>query len=203
MTRSKTVILAVLSVFVSIIVYGSIYAAEKAPVQEVKLIKKTDRTEVQLSQQAERMEARNRILVKLTIEVRGNNTRQIQLDINKRMSAAITKARSNPAITVETGSYSVSRPYDARNEKEAARWRGSQTLSLTSDNFEAALNIAGELQNDGLVLSDMRFFVAPETLKAVQDELTTAALRTLREHMGSILSNRQIFLLTELRVETN
>jgi hypothetical protein len=59
------------------------------------------------------------------------------------------------------------------------------------------------LQNDGLVLSDMRFFVAPETLKAVQDELTTAALRTLREHMGSILSNRQIFLLTELRVETN
>lgn len=181
MIQSKAVVSAILSACVLIIVYGSVYAAEKAPTQEVKLIKKTDRTEVQLSQQAERMEARNRILVKLRIEVRGSNARQIQLDINKRMSAAIKKAGSNPAITVETGSYSVSRPYDAKNEKEADRWRGSQTLALTSDDFEAVLNLAGELQNDGLVLSDMRFFVAPETLKAVQDELTTAALRTLRE----------------------
>jgi uncharacterized protein len=181
MTRSRTIISAVLSACIFIIVHGSVYAAEKAPAQEVKLIKKTDRTEVQLSQQAERMEARNRISVKLTIEVRGNNARQIQLDINKRMSAAIKKAGSNPVITVETSSYSVSRPYDAKNEKDADRWRGSQALSLTSDDFEAVLNLAGELQNDGLVLSDMRFFVAPETLKAVQDELTTAALRTLRE----------------------
>lgn len=168
MTRSKAFISAVLSACVFIVVHGSVYAAEKAPAQEIKLIKKTDRTEVQLSQQAERMEARNRISVKLTIEVRGNNARQIQLDINKRMSAAIKKAGSNPVITVETSSYSVSRPYDAKNEKEADRWRGSQTLSLTSDDFEAVLNLSGELQNDGLVLSEMRFFVATETLKAVQ-----------------------------------
>ena len=97
------------------------------------------------------------------------------------MSAAIKKASANRNITVETGSYSVSRPYDSQSGKDADRWRGTQTISLTSDDFEAVLNLSGSLQGDGLVMGDMRFFVAPETLKAVQDELTTAAIKTLKE----------------------
>jgi len=157
----------------------------KAPT-EIKITKKTDRTEVNLSQQAERMEARNRIMVKLTVEARGNNAKQIQAEINKRMSAAIKKASENRNITVETSSYSVSRPYDSQSGKDADRWRGSQTLSLTSDDFEAVLNLSGSLQSDGLVMSDMRFFVAPETLKAAQDELTTTAIKTLQERTGKV-----------------
>lgn len=165
---------------------GFAFAAEKPVQTEVKLIRQVDRTEVQLSQQAERLEARNRIAVRLNVEARGNNARQIQLDINKRMTAAINKVRSNSAITVETGSYSVSRPYNSDNAKETDRWRGMQTLSMTSDDFEAVLNLAGELQNDGLVMNDMRFFVAPETLKAAQDELTTAALKMLKDRTNHI-----------------
>jgi predicted secreted protein len=164
---------------------SAIAVEPKAPT-EIKITKKTDRTEVNLSQQAERMEARNRIMVKLTVEARGNNARQIQAEINKRMSAAIKKASDNHNITVETGSYSVSRPYDSQSGKDADRWRGTQTLTLTSDNFEAVLNLSGLLQSDGLVMSDMRFFVAPETLKAAQDELTTAAIKTLKERTNKV-----------------
>lgn len=102
------------------------------------------------------------------------------------MSAAIRKVQNIPSITVETSSYSVSQSYDPKIEKEADRWRGSQTLSMTSDDFEAVLNLAGELQNDGLVMNEMRFFVAPETLKAAQDELTTAALKALRERANNV-----------------
>ena len=162
------------------------FAADKPPQTEVKLIKQVDRTEVQLSQQAERLEARNRITVRLNVEARGNNARQIQVDINKRMTAAIAKAQSIPSITVETGSYSVSRPYNSQNEKETDRWRGMQSLSLTSDDFEAVLKLAGELQGDGLVMNDMRFFVAPETLTAAQDELTTAALKMLKDRTNHV-----------------
>jgi predicted secreted protein len=175
MSIKNAVASSVLTTCLSITGCGLALAAEKPAPTEVKLTKQVDRTEVQLSQQAERLEARNRIAVRLNVEARGNNARQIQLDINKRMTAAINKVRSNPSITVETGSYSVSRPYNSQNEKETDRWRGTQTLSMTSDDFEAVLHLAGELQSDGLVMNDMRFFVAPETLKAAQDELTTAA----------------------------
>ncbi|MBF0525366.1 MAG: SIMPL domain-containing protein [Deltaproteobacteria bacterium] len=187
MSRIKIVVSIVLSALMFFIGEGYVNAQEKASSHsEVKLVKRTDRTEVQLSQQAERMEARNRISVKLKVDARGKNARQIQLAINKQMSTAIKKAESIPSITVETSSYSVSRPYDSQNEKETDRWRGSQTLSLTSDDFEEVLNLAGELQNDGLVMSEMRFFVAPETLKAAQDELTTAALQALKERTNHV-----------------
>lgn len=166
---------------------GSVHAADKAaPPTEVKITRQVDRTEIQLSQQAERLEARNRIMVRLNIEARGGNARQIQQEINKRMTAAIAKAQGVPAITVETGSYSVTRPYSSQNEKDGDRWRGSQTLAMTSDDFDAVLKMAGELQGDGLVMNDMRFFVAPETLKAAQDELTTVALKQLKERTSRV-----------------
>ena len=186
---SNRVAASLLAVIVALTGAGLASAADKPTQTEVKLIKQVDRTEVQLSQQAERLEARNRIAVKLNVEARGNNARQIQLEINKRMTAAIAKAQSNPAITVETGSYSVSRPYNSQNEKETDRWRGMQTLSMTSDDFEAVLKLAGELQGDGLVMNDMRFFVAPETLKAAQDELTTVALKMLRDRTNHVASD--------------
>lgn len=186
MSLKNTAASSVITVCLILAMSSLAFAAEKPTQTEVKLIKQIDRTEVQFSQQAERLEARNRIAVRLNVEARGNNARQIQLDINKRMTAAINKGRNIPSITVETGSYSVSRPYNSQNEKETDRWRGMQTLSMTSDDFEAVLKLAGELQSDGLVMNDMRFFVAPETLKAAQDELTSVALKMLKERTSHV-----------------
>ena len=165
------------------------FAADAPATHEVKLIQKTDHTEIQITQQAERLEPRNRISVSLNVEARGPNARQIQTDINKRMAAAITKVRAASAVTVETGSYNVSRPYDSENSKEVDRWRGSQNLTLTSDDFEAVLALVGDLQNDGLVMNDMHFFVAPETLKAAQDDLTSAALQALKDRATHVATD--------------
>lgn len=63
--------------------------AEGTVKSEIKLIQKSDHTEIFLSQQAEVLAPRDRISITLGIEVRGNNTRNIQSEINKRMSAAI------------------------------------------------------------------------------------------------------------------
>lgn len=186
MFSKKLFLTTLLVASTTILSLGSANATEPKVPTEISITKKTDRSEVNLSQQAERMEARNRILVKLTVEARGNNAKQIQAEINKRMSEAIQKASADRNITIETSSYSVSRPYDSQSGKDADRWRGTQTLSLTSDDFEAVLNISGSLQNEGLVMSDMRFFVAPETLKAAQDELTTTAIKTLKERTDKV-----------------
>jgi predicted secreted protein len=168
---------------------GVVLSAESEPAHsEMKVVQKNDHTEIDLTQQAEQLAPRDRISITLSVEARGNNARQIQIDINKRMAAAIEKSHAVPAVTVETGSYSVSRPYDSQ-AKDADRWRGTQDLVLVSDDFEAALNLAGDLQGDGLVMGDMHFFVAPETLKAAQDDLTAQALAAMKERAGHIADN--------------
>ncbi|HTQ99842.1 MAG TPA: SIMPL domain-containing protein, partial [Candidatus Acidoferrum sp.] len=163
MTNSRLLAATLFTVCLNLVSCHDADAAEKTPpaAAEMKIIHQVDHTEITLSQQAERMEARNRIMVRLMVEAKGSNARQIQLEINKRMTAAIQKAQSRPDITVETGSYSVNRPYNPQLDREADRWRGMQLLSLTSDDFDAVLALAGELQSDGLVMNDMRFFVAP------------------------------------------
>jgi predicted secreted protein len=141
------------------------------------------KTEIQLVQQAERIVPRDRVLASLRVTAKGPNARQIQLDINRKMTAALAKVKESPSVTAETGSYAVNRPYNA---KEGDDWRGAQILTMTSDDFEAVLNLAGELQNDGLVMGELRFFVSPDSLRAAQDELTAAALKALRDRAESV-----------------
>jgi predicted secreted protein len=141
------------------------------------------KTEIHLSQQAVRVMARDRLRAELRIEAKGNNGREIQAEINKRMAAALAKVKAYGAVVAETGSYSVDRNY---NTKEAALWQGSQSLSLSSEDFDAVLSLVGDLQSSGLLMSEMRFFLAPETLTAVQDELTATALTALRARADSV-----------------
>lgn len=141
------------------------------------------KTEIQLVQQAQRVVARDRVLATLQVTSKGPNARQIQTEINRKMMAALAKVKDAPMVTAETGSYSVTRPYNA---KDGDDWRGAQVLTMTSDDFEAVLNLAGELQNDGLVMGELRFFVSPDSLKATQDELTAAALTALKDRAQNI-----------------
>jgi predicted secreted protein len=141
------------------------------------------KTEVQLTQQAVRVMARDRIRATVRIEGKGSNGRQIQADINKRMAAALEKVKQHPAIVAATGSYTVYRDY---NNKDTEFWNANQTLSLSSEDFEAVLALVGDLQGNGLLMSGMQFFLAPETLAAVQDDLTAAALDALRARADNV-----------------
>jgi len=149
-------------------------AAIAAPATQDKPIT----TDIQLVQQAALVVPRDRVVATLRVMARGPNARQIQIDINHRMVAALAKVKNAPGVTAETGSYSVNHPYTTQGE--SAEWRGEQVLTLSSGDFDAVLGLAGALQNDGLVMGEMRFFVSPDSLKAVQDELTTTALKELQ-----------------------
>ena len=145
----------------------------------------TTTTDIQLVQQAQIVVPRDRITATLRVISRGPNARQIQIEINRRMIVALGKVKDAPSVIAETGSYSVNRPYNA-NGGEGNDWRGEQSLTLTSGDFEAVLNLAGQLQNDGLVMGEMRFFVSPDSLKAVQDDLTATALKALEDRAANI-----------------
>ncbi len=68
-------------------------------------------TDIQLVQQAALVVPRDRVVATLRVMARGANARQIQIDINHRMMAALAKVKNAPAVTAETGSYSVNTLY--------------------------------------------------------------------------------------------
>lgn len=141
-------------------------------------------TDIYLTQQAQIVVPRDRITATLRVISKGPNARQIQIEINRKMIAALGKVKDAPAVTAETGSYSVNRVYT--NQGEGNDWRGEQSITLTSGDFEAVLNLAGQLQNDGLVMGEMRFFVSPDSLKAVQDDLTATALKAMEDRAANV-----------------
>lgn len=146
----------------------------------------TGKTEIHLNQQAQKIMGRDRIRVDLRIEVRGSNGKQIQDEVNKRMATAMTSVHRFPSVVAETGSYSVFREPES---KSPDTWHASQGLILTSEDFEGVLTLVGELQNNGLLMSNMRFFLAPDTMKAAQSDLTAQALTELRGRADEIAAD--------------
>ncbi|HEY5209806.1 MAG TPA: SIMPL domain-containing protein [Stellaceae bacterium] len=140
-------------------------------------------TLLHLNQTAERGVTRDRLTVALRVEASGRDPRAVQAEVNRRMGAALAKARAVTAVETATGGYESyqSTPTGADGKPTGpAQWHTVQELSLRARDFAAALALAGQLQADGLLISDMRFDVAPDTLHAQEQSLTDEALNALR-----------------------
>jgi predicted secreted protein len=149
-------------------------------------------TVLHLGDTADRELPRDRLRAQLRVDATGAEAKQVQAEINKRMASAVARAHAAAGVKVETGGYSV---YEDRSTNAAARWRGSQTLSLSGGDFAQVLALAGDLQGDGLATSAMVFELAPETARAAQDDLTTEALRRLRQRAERIAADLQMTVL--------
>ena len=143
-------------------------------------------TTLHLDQQAQKVVARDRLQAELRVEADGPDSRAVQDDVNRRMATALAKARKAPALTVQSGGYAV---YRQQSQKGPELWHASQSLAFSSKDFDAVLKLSGELQNDGLAISGLRFFLAPETLHAAQSELTAQALSGLRERAAEVATD--------------
>lgn len=140
-------------------------------------------TSVHLEQQAHKTVPRDRLEADLRIEASGPDSRGVQDEINRRMGAALAKARKNSALAVQSGGYQVFRDQPAKGKEV---WRASQGITIVSKEFDAVLKLSGDLQDDGLLMSNLRFFLAPETLRAAQSELTAQALSGLKDRANEI-----------------
>jgi predicted secreted protein len=148
-------------------------------------------TVLHLADMADRELPHDRLRAQLRVDASGAEAKQVQAEINKRMASAVARAHAAAGVKIETGGYSV---YEDRSAN-ATRWHGSQTLSLTGSDFAQVLALAGDLQGDGLVTSAMVFELAPETARAAQDDLTTEALRRLRQRAERIAADLQMTVL--------
>jgi predicted secreted protein len=156
-------------------------------------------TVLHLSQTAERTLARDLLRVELRVEETGSDPRAVQSGINRRMTAALDRARQAEGVRVETGSYHVG---EERPPNRAATWRGSQSLILKSKNADTTLKLVGALQSDGLSTASLGYEVSPETVRSAQDDLTTEALAALDRRAASVAEATHLAVLRyrDLRV---
>jgi predicted secreted protein len=156
-------------------------------------------TVLHLSQTAERIVARDLLRVELRVEETGADPRAVQAAINRRMAAALDRARQAQGVRVETGSYHVG---EERMPNRPVVWRGGQSVILRSKDSDATLKLAGALQSDGLSTAALAYEVSPETVRATQDDLTAEALAALDRRAASIADHMRLALLRyrDLRV---
>jgi len=143
-------------------------------------------TVVHLTEKADRMMARDHLRAGLAVEVSGPAAAQVQAEINRRMEAAIAKAKSVSTVTVASGGYSV---YPERSLGKPTVWHGQQTLNLQSDAAADLLQLVGDLQQQGLSTQGLTFEVKDETLRQAEDGLTADALAQLRARADKVAAD--------------
>jgi hypothetical protein len=131
-------------------------------------------TVLHLSQTAERSVVRDVLRVELRVEETGADARSVQAAINRRMAAALDRARQVQGVRLETGSYNVGEEHP---QNGPSQWRGSQSMILTGKDSDSVLKLAGALQSDGLSTSSLAYDTAPETVRGAEEDLTAEALR--------------------------
>src|SRR6185312_15936738 len=135
-------------------------------------------TVLHLSEQAQRMVARDRLHAMLRVEATDSDAARLQAAIDQRMAAAVARAKGVPGVTVFTSGYSV---YQEQPKDKPPQWHGTASLSLTAAQADPLLALVGKLQQTGLLMSSLAYELSPEAARSAEDELTGEALARLRQ----------------------
>ena len=156
-------------------------------------------TLLSFSEHAERTLPRDRVGADLAVEATDTDATRLQGTINRRMAAALARAKAAPGIAVSSSGYNV---YEERGSDGKQRWHGQQGLHLDAKDSGGLLELVGALQGDGLVVTGMTASLSLEAEQAVQDELTASALQRVRDRADRIAAdlNMKVARLKTVRV---
>ncbi|MFC3123858.1 SIMPL domain-containing protein [Pseudoroseomonas globiformis] len=136
--------------------------------------------------------------VTLRAEARGSGSGAVQAEVNRRVTAALEAARRVAGVQASTGGY-----WTGRSEKERV-WTASQTLLLRGEEATPLLELAGTLQQQGLVMNGMDWSLSSaQRLEARQEagKLAIEALQARAEAVAQQLGLR-VAEFRELRLDT-
>ena len=162
-------------------------------------------TVLALSESAERELVQDRLSVSLRAEATAPTAAAAQAETNRRMEAAVTRAKTVAGVRVETGG---SWAFEERPQNQPRRWRASATLNLVASSADAAglLALAGGLQESGLAMSGLSYDLTREAARAAQDSLTDEALQRLQMRAARVAAalDMRVLSIKSVRVgETN
>ena len=130
------------------------------------------------------------LVARLRVEGEERDAATLQERINRQMESALEQANAVPGLQVSTGRYSVyrheRRPDGGRPE---TLWRGTQTLELETDSEPTALQeLAGQLQAEGFLVSQLEYRLSEQAAEAVRDSLLEAAIERILQRAGRAAS---------------
>lgn len=141
-----------------------------------------DRPRITLQETAERKVTPDLLRAQFSIQATAGSAAQAQAQVNAAMGDAIAQAKARN-IRAETGSYHTwSEPHPEAKRLGSTQpplWKAQQQLLLSSKDAAAVTEIAGKLQERGLLLQQLAYHVSPELRESLQEELTRDALGKL------------------------
>lgn len=161
-------------------------AASPVPAQDVppgleglfdRLLRAQDRhTVLDLSETVRREVPDDEIVATLVARAQAQEPGPAQNEVNRRMAAALDKARAVEGVRVTSGGYHVYREQPSEN---VWVWVAVQELNLESADGERLLTLVGELQSAGLAVQDLRWQLADTSRRAIERSLLSEALQAL------------------------
>jgi predicted secreted protein len=157
-------------------------------------------TRLYLQESASRDVEQNVLVATVQAHADAASAAQAQAAVNETMAVAVDRVGAEAEIRAATGSYSVYQRRDRDNRPVG--WVAEQDLRLTSQDPAALLELTGRLQEMGLNLVGLGWQVDDETRRKVRDELTIAAIATLRQRAEAIAASldMQVANIDTLRV---
>lgn len=122
----------------------------------------------------------DRTVARLRLEQRGEDARAVQAEVNRLMAAALTTAQGQTDVTVEGGGYSVYASQPDPEGKAKPVWTAVQELTLTGGDAGKVLALAGQLQDQGFLFSDLAQQLSPDKQREARDGLLKTATARLR-----------------------
>ena len=110
------------------------------------------------------------LIATLRVESESKQAAEVQTKINQTMKKALDLAAENEKLNVSTEQYSVYK-YSAQvkqGEKEKEIWKGSQSIVIKGKSAKNILDLSGDLQEMGLLMSDLHYEISSEKLEAVR-----------------------------------
>ena len=175
---------------------ASLAAALAAPA----LGQEAARTTLVLSETAAREVAQDTLVAVLVARAEASTPRAAQADVNRAMTAAIEKAGAVAGVRAATGGYRVYQEHDRDGQPRG--WIAEQDLSLTAREAAPLLELAGALQEDGLLLNGLVYQLSAEARRAIEDELALEAIAALRRRAEQVAASvaMQVETIATLRV---
>jgi predicted secreted protein len=117
------------------------------------------------------------LIATLRVERDHRDAVALQSEINAAMAQALETAEGDEAVKVSTGYYSVyqynTSPQGGRNNEV---WRGSQSLTLEGQDAAKILALAGEIQEQGFLMSELSYVLSTARADEVRDSLMESAI---------------------------
>lgn len=132
---------------------------------------------VTIQAQAQREVQNDLLNATLYVEVSDSSSAAVANSVNRTVNEALRVAKEYKTVRVRSGNNRTYPVYSRSNQLQG--WRGRGEIRIESRDFEAASALIGKLQS-GMQLGGISFTVAPDTRRALEDELTVEAIAAFK-----------------------